>query len=191
MNLENTVAIHRIAFIPILVIVFYLPFEWRYLASACIFALASVTDWFDGSIARKLKKTSPFGAFLDPLADKLLVATALILLVEAHDNAILAIPALMIISTEIVVSALREWMVQFSEQRSVAASFMAKVKTGFQVVAIVVLLAIGPLADDFLIVIGLVLLYAAVVLTLWSMYLNVKLAWPNLLSGLSPKPTKD
>lgn len=170
--------------IPVLVAVFYLaPVEWRYLASSFVFALASATDWLDGYLARKLNAITPFGAFLDPVADKLVVAVALILLVEVHASAVLAIPALVIVGREIVVSALREWMAEYSDRRSVAVSFVGKVKTAFQMTAIIVLLALGPDRSE-LVMAGYVMLYIAAGLTLWSMYLYLRLAWPDLSRGM-------
>ena len=166
--------------------VFYLPFDWRYIAAAGVFTFASLTDWADGYLARKLDEMTPFGAFLDPVADKLIVAVALVLLVEVHASAILTVPALVIVCREIVVSALREWMAQYSGRRSVAVSFLGKIKTVFQMVAIVILLANGPVDGTYtwFSQTGYVLLYAAAALTLWSMYLYLKLAWPDLSSGM-------
>jgi len=175
----------RIIFIPVLVIVFYLfPLEWRYIASACVFTVAALSDWLDGYLARKLGQMTPFGAFLDPVADKLIVAVALVLLVEVHASAILAVPAIVIVGREIVVSALREWMAQYSEMRSVAVSVLGKIKTTFQMIAITLLLAGGPSQENLIVIIGYILLYAAAVLTLWSMYQYLKLAWPDLSSGM-------
>ena len=184
-SLPNLITSLRILLIPVLVAVFYLaPVEWRYLASSLVFSLASATDWLDGYLARRLNAMTPFGAFLDPVADKLIVAVALILLVEVHASAILAIPALVIVGREIVVSALREWMAEYSDRRSVAVSFVGKVKTAFQMVAIIVLLASGPDLDSIYVISGYVLLYLAAALTLWSMYLYMKIAWPDLSSGM-------
>ena len=184
-SLPNLITSLRILLIPVLVAVFYLaPVEWRYLASSLVFSLASATDWLDGYLARRLNAMTPFGAFLDPVADKLIVAVALILLVEVHASAILAIPALVIVGREIVVSALREWMAEYSDRRSVAVSFVGKVKTAFQMVAIIVLLASGPDLDSIYVISGYVLLYLAAALTLWSMYLYLKIAWPDLSSGM-------
>ncbi len=178
----------RIAMIPVLVIVFYLaPVEWRYLASAIVFSVASVTDWLDGYLARKWGQTTPFGAFLDPVADKLIVAVALVLLVEVHASAILAVPALVIVGREIVVSALREWMAHYSEMRGVAVSVLGKIKTIFQMIAIILLLGAGPGKSDPMIV-GYTLLYISAGLTLWSMYEYLKLAWPDLSSGMTNDP---
>jgi CDP-diacylglycerol--glycerol-3-phosphate 3-phosphatidyltransferase len=174
----------RILMIPVLVAVFYLaPLEWRYLGSAAVFTFASVTDWLDGYLARRWGQLTPFGAFLDPVADKLIVAVALVLLVEVHASAILAIPALVIVGREIVVSALREWMARYSDMRSVAVSVVGKIKTAFQMIAIILLLGAGPGKSDPMIV-AYTLLYIAAGLTLWSMYEYLKLAWPDLSSGM-------
>ena len=184
-NIPNILTSLRILFIPVLiVVVYFVPIEWRYLASSLVFAIASLTDWLDGYLARKLGQMTPFGAFLDPVADKLLVAVALVLLVEVHASAILAIPAIVIVGREIVISALREWMAEYSSKRSVAVSLLGKVKTGFQMVAIVFLLAGGPDIQNPVVLLGYVLLYFAAILTLWSMYQYLKLAWPDLSSGM-------
>ena len=184
-SLPNVLTSLRILLIPVLVLVFYFaPMEWRYLAAAFIFSLASATDWLDGYLARRLNAMTPFGAFLDPVADKLIVAAALILLVGVHANAILAVPALVIVGREIVVSALREWMAKYSDRRSVAVSFVGKVKTAFQMVSIIVLLAGGPNLDSPMVITGYVLLYLAAALTLWSMFLYLRVAWPDLSSGM-------
>ena len=183
-NTPNLLSGLRIALIPVLVAVFYLaPVEWRYLASAAVFTIASITDWLDGYLARKWGQLTPFGAFLDPVADKLIVAVALVLLVEVHASAILAIPALVIVGREIVVSALREWMAHYSEMRSVAVSVVGKIKTTFQMIAIILLLGTGP-GQTPPVIVGFTLLYIAAGLTLWSMYEYLKLAWPDLSSGM-------
>jgi CDP-diacylglycerol--glycerol-3-phosphate 3-phosphatidyltransferase len=184
-SIPNVITSMRIIFIPVLVVVFYFfPLEWRYIASSVVFAVASLTDWLDGYLARRLGQMTPFGAFLDPVADKLLVAVALVLLVEVHASAILAIPAMVIIGREIVVSALREWMAQYSNKRSVTVSVLAKVKTTFQMFALVFLLAGGPNLENPVVMLGYVLLYLAAILTLWSMYQYLRLAWPDLSSGM-------
>lgn len=184
-SIPNVITSMRIIFIPVLVAGFYFfPLEWRYIASSVIFAVASLTDWLDGYLARRLGQMTSFGAFLDPVADKLLVAVALVLLVEVHASAILAIPAMVIIGREIVVSALREWMAQYSGMRSVAVSVLAKVKTTFQMFALVFLLAGGPNLENPIVMLGYVLLYLAAILTLWSMYEYLRIAWPDLSSGM-------
>ncbi len=185
MSIPNLLTGFRIVMIPVLVSVFYLlPLEWRYIASAAIFTVASITDWLDGYLARKLGQMTPFGAFLDPVADKMIVAVALILLVESHASALLAIPAIVIVSREIAVSALREWMARYSDRRSFAVSVLGKIKTGFQMIAIIMLLAIGP-SRSYTVLVAYGLLYIAAGLTLISMYEYLKLAWPDLQSGMN------
>jgi CDP-diacylglycerol--glycerol-3-phosphate 3-phosphatidyltransferase len=178
MNLPNIITLSRILLIPVFVVVFYLPAGWSYMVSAAIFALAAATDWLDGYLARKLDQTTPFGAFLDPVADKLMVAVALAVLVEEHHSLFLTVPAIVIIGREIVISALREWMAEIGSRASVAVSYIGKVKTTAQMVSIVLLLAVPP--KEFVAYAGLVLLYIAAVLTLWSMVLYIKAAWPDL-----------
>ena len=189
LSLPSLLTSLRILLIPVLVLCFYLfPLDVRSLASALIFSIASLTDWADGYLARRMGQMTPFGEFLDPVADKLLVAGALILLVEVHASALLAIPALVIVGREIVVSALREWMSKYSDQRGVRVSFVAKVKTGFQMTAIIVLLAQGPDLTAPLVILGYLLLYVAAGLTLWSMYQYLLMAWPDLSSGMKKEP---
>src|SRR5690554_2310775 len=110
MNIPNLLTLARIAFIPLLVVLFYLPFSWSMPLAAALFALASITDWLDGYLARRWNQSTPFGAFLDPVADKLMVAVALALMIERYEAVWLTLPALVIIGREIVISALREWM---------------------------------------------------------------------------------
>ena len=190
LSLPNLLTSLRIFLIPVLVLCFYLlPLDLSYLASAFIFSIASLTDWLDGYLARRMGQMTPFGAFLDPVADKLLVAVALILLVEAHASALLAIPALVIVGREIVVSALREWMSTHSDRSGVRVSMVAKVKTGFQMTAIIVLLAQGPDLTAPLVILGYLLLYIAAGLTLWSMWQYLLIAWPDLSSGMQKPKT--
>ena len=144
LTVPNVLTLLRIALIPVFVGVFYLPYQWSALACAVIFAVAGITDWVDGYLARKMEQSTKLGAFLDPVADKLMVAAALVLLVEAHATALLAIPAIVIISREITVSALREWMAELGKRASVAVSFVGKVKTTVQMIAITGLLANEP-----------------------------------------------
>lgn len=179
-NLPNILTLLRIALIPIFIAIFYLPWEWRYVASASIFGVAAATDWLDGYLARKLNQFTPFGAFLDPVADKLIVAAALVLLLQAHATVIFALPALVIIGREIVISALREWMAELGKRTSVAVSYIGKVKTALQMISITVLLAVDPVAYPQWDLVGIVLLYIAAILTLWSMVVYLKAAWPEL-----------
>lgn len=178
MNLPNILTLSRIIMIPVFVAIFYLPFEWSYLVSASIFALAAATDWLDGYLARKLDQSTPFGAFLDPVADKLMVAVALAVLIEEHSAILLTIPATVIIGREIVISALREWMAEVGSRASVAVSYIGKVKTTAQMAAIVGLLAFPPGVTQADVALGL--LYIAAALTLWSMGLYLKAAWADL-----------
>ena len=173
----------RVALIPVFVVLFYLPDNWLSLAGrnslgALIFALAAVTDWLDGFLARKWEQTSAFGAFLDPVADKLVVAAALIMLVQL--GRLDAILASIIIGREITISALREWMAQVGAHKSVAVSMIGKVKTVAQMVSIPLLLYHAPLAGFDVQRIGTWLIYVAAVLTLWSMGYYMRMAWPFL-----------
>ncbi len=179
-NIANQLTLARILFIPLLVAVYYSPFEWRFLASAALFGLAGITDWLDGYIARKYHLTTPFGAFLDPVADKLMVAVALSLLIESHANVLFTLPATVIICREIVISALREWMAEAGKRATVAVSIVGKVKTTLQIIAIVVLLMVNPEGSEFINDIGYACLFVAAILTLWSMYAYIRAAWPSL-----------
>ena len=144
MNVAKQLTFVRIIFISLLVVVFYLPYEWRFWASSAIFSIAAITDWLDGWVARKYNQSTAFGAFLDPVADKLMVSVALVLLVEVHDTPLFAVPAVIIICREIVISALREWMAELGKRASVAVSMIGKVKTTLQMTSIIVLLADKP-----------------------------------------------
>lgn len=178
MKIPNILTLLRIILIPVFVLVYYLPVGWAALASAAIFSLAAVTDWFDGYLARKLDQASPFGAFLDPVADKLMVAVALGVLVETFSEPWVTVPAIIIIGREIVISALREWMAELGERASVAVSMIGKIKTTLQMASIIVLLAVPPLST--LSWVGVGALYGAALLTLWSMVVYLKAAWPFL-----------
>lgn len=180
MNIPNTLTVFRIILILFFVIVFYLPYHWSYLASAVIFGLAALTDWLDGYFARKLDQTTPFGAFLDPVADKLMVAIALCLLIERFHTLFFTLPALVIIGREIIVSALREWMSEVGSRASVAVSYIGKVKTCAQMVSILMFLAIELDYQGILEWLAYFGLYVTAVLTFWSMVLYLKAAWPDL-----------
>ena len=175
----NILTLLRILLIPIFIIVFYLPFSGAHAVAAIIFALASFTDWLDGYLARKLGQMSPFGAFLDPVADKLLVAASLLLLVGAKDINYITLPAIVIVGREIVISALREWMAEIGQRASVTVSYIGKVKTTVQMVALVLLLAFHP-EESAWGVLGFILLYGAAILTMWSMIIYILIAWPEL-----------
>ena len=179
MNIPNILTVLRVLLIPIIILLFYLPFQWSYLAASAVFAIAAITDWLDGYLARKLPQSTPFGAFLDPVADKLMVAVALVLLVEEHANLWLTLPAAIIIGREIVVSALREWMAELGARAQVAVSNLGKWKTAAQMVALVILLANPPLTTVW-VGLGYALLIIAAALTLWSMVNYLMAAWPHL-----------
>lgn len=179
-TVPNMLTMLRIIAIPIIVLVYYLPFDWKYIAAAAVFAGAGFTDWLDGYLARKWKQSSALGAFLDPVADKLMVAVSLVLLVEVHASAWLAVPALVIISREITISALREWMAEVGQRASVAVSYIGKVKTAAQMLAITGLLANPPGFDQPIVVLAYAVLYVATGLTLWSMIVYLRAAWPVL-----------
>ena len=191
-NIPNLLTWFRILLIPLVVAVFYLPGDWlthqdRNLAAAIMFAVAAITDWLDGYLARVLNQTSAFGAFLDPVADKLMVAAALMVLVEL--GRVDAFIAFIIIGREITISALREWMATIGKSKSVAVSFLGKVKTTSQMLAILLLLyeasAFGVI--DALAV-GRFLIYVAAVLTVWSMFYYLRLALPHARASTRALP---
>ena len=180
MNLPNILTLFRIALIPVFVLAFYLPFDWNNLAACTVFVIAAITDWLDGFLARKLQQISKLGAFLDPVADKLMVAVALVLLVERYPGLILSLPAAVIIGREITVSALREWMAELGARSKVAVTIYGKVKTTAQMAALPLLIYHEPLYGIPIYTIGIVLLYIAAGLTLVSMYQYLASAWPKL-----------
>ena len=186
LNIPNILTLARIALIPVFLLIAYWPPAvgvnghdggmTRHLVLTGIFVVAAVTDWFDGYLARTLNQTSAFGRFLDPVADKLMVAAALIVLVQWKPSIAMAFAAIVIISREITVSALREWMAELGARTNVAVSAVGKYKTAFQMIAITVfLLNWQPLET-----LAYGLLYTSVILTLWSMFIYLKAAWPYL-----------
>jgi CDP-diacylglycerol--glycerol-3-phosphate 3-phosphatidyltransferase/cardiolipin synthase len=180
MTIPTSLTLFRIALIPVFVLVFYLPWDQARLWTVIIFTLAAVTDWLDGYLARRLNQTSAFGAFLDPVADKLMVAVALVLLLEASPSPGLAIPAAVIIGREIAVSALRERMAEMGQGSAVAVNMAGKIKTTCQMIAIILLLYGEPLGIFPTNAAGYVLLYVAAALTLWSLFIYLARAWPTL-----------
>lgn len=179
-NLPNLLTALRILLIPVFVFFFYVPVPHANLLATLVFGLAALTDWFDGYLARRLGATSAFGAFLDPVADKLMVVTALVLLVERHPHVWFTLPAVIIIGRELTVSALREWMAGVGERARVAVSVIGKVKTTVQMVALFLLIYREPLFSIPVETLGLVCLYLAALLTLWSMAIYLRAAWPAL-----------
>jgi len=186
MNIPNLLTVLRVLLIPIFILLFYVPYHWSYIAASSVFAVAAATDWLDGYLARRWQQSTPFGAFLDPVADKLMVAVALVLLVQVHANLWLTLPAAVIIGREIVVSALREWMAEMGARAHVAVSNLGKWKTAAQMLALVILLA-NPPAVTFWVILGYGLLLVAAGLTLWSMVHYLLAAWPHLREGSEKK----
>jgi CDP-diacylglycerol--glycerol-3-phosphate 3-phosphatidyltransferase len=185
-NLPNALTWFRVVAIPLVVLVFYGPElfgwqeSWARPAAGLLFGLAGITDYFDGYLARRLGMTSSFGAFLDPVADKLIVSTALVLLVQADPQIVLALVAAIIIGREITVSALREWMSQIGARAHVAVSIFGKWKTTLQIVGISFMLYREPLFTLPAYRIGEWLVYVAAALTLWSMIDYLRAAWPAM-----------
>ncbi len=182
-NIPNLLTWFRILLIPLVVAIFYLPNDWlshqdRNLAATITFAVAAITDWLDGYLARILNQASAFGAFLDPVADKLMVAAVLTVLVQL--GRVDALIAFIIIGREITISALREWMAKIGRSKSVAVSFLGKVKTVSQMVAVLLLLYEGPVFGVIdALEVGRFLIYVAAVLTVWSMFYYLRLALPH------------
>lgn len=195
-NWPNILTLARISMIPLLVIIFYLPFSWSHVAAAALFAFASVTDWLDGYLARYLKQSTRLGAFLDPVADKLMVSVVLVMIVAeptfqyvSTSSAIVSIPsvyitipAAIIVAREIIVSALREWMAEIGSRASVAVSSLGKIKTTVQMGALTILLYCDNSTNAFLVFMGYLLLYIAAILTIWSMFMYLKAAWKQLIA---------
>jgi CDP-diacylglycerol--glycerol-3-phosphate 3-phosphatidyltransferase len=179
-NLANTITITRIALVPVVVILYFAEFPHHYLWASAIFAVASFSDWLDGYVARKFNQTSEFGAFLDPVADKLLVALVLVLLVASYSTVWFIMPVSIIIGREILVSALREWMASRGKRDVVAVTFAGKVKTTVQMIAIIILLASDPSGPEFYVQLGYAGIYIAAALSLYSMFIYFRGAWGYL-----------
>jgi len=194
LNLPNFLTLLRVAVIPFILLFYYLPNWWGHSVAAILFALACITDWLDGYLARSLKLATRFGAFLDPVADKVMVCIVLILVVGEPQfqfigfphhvytvpAVVLTLPAAIIVSREIIVSALREWMAEIGKRTSVAVSWLGKVKTSIQMLALSVLLFCDAATRTPIVIIGYILLYVAALLTIWSMMIYLKTAWPLL-----------
>jgi len=181
-NLPNILSLLRIALIPVLIGLYFLPYQSAATWATLVFVIASVTDWLDGYLARKWNQTSAFGAFIDPVADKLIVVVALVLIIYKTPEPYLLIPVVIIIAREIIISALREWMAALGERNAVKVSYIGKLKTTFQMLAIGCLIFYKPLFGIPVFEVGIALLYVAAWLTLSSMYNYMKAAWPLLMS---------
>ncbi|BAU58297.1 CDP-diacylglycerol--glycerol-3-phosphate 3-phosphatidyltransferase [Halorhodospira halochloris] len=175
-TLPTALTLMRIALIPVFGLCFLLPAPWTNILTVAVFALAAITDWLDGYLARRLEQSSEFGAFLDPVADKLMVAVALVALVALYPGLWMAIPAAVIIGREIAVSALREWMAELGKRASVAVSQLGKVKTAAQMAAIMMLLYGEPIAGVPIPEFGVVLIWLAAILTLYSAFAYLRAA---------------
>ena len=193
LTLPTWLTLLRIVLIPVLVLTFYLPWQWSNFASAGVFALAAFTDWLDGWIARRYGMSSAFGAFLDPVADKLMVATALFLIVQGHPTPWMAFWAAVIVGREIAVSALREWMAEIGQRATVKVAAIGKIKTVVQMGALLCLLYAvtpdknpprpEPWMGEPVFHVGDWMLAVAALLTLWSAMLYLRAAWPALKDG--------
>ncbi len=183
MNIPLLLTYLRIVLIPAIIVIFYLPGPHSHLIASACFFVACFTDWLDGYLARTLNQATKLGAFLDPVADKLVVAAVLVLIVSEFTSIYVTIPAIIIVGREIAVSALREWMAEMGKRTSVAVSWIGKFKTAIQMWALILLLLYTPGYHISIFVMGMVLLYLAAVLTLWSMLMYLKTAWPDLTEG--------
>jgi len=178
LNIPNAITLFRIFLVPIFIIFYYLPLGFGHIIAAAIFALASITDWLDGYLARTLQQTSKLGAFLDPVADKLIVAISLVLLTGHLKLPFLPLIASIIIGREIVVSALREWMAEIGQRSKIAVCYLGKIKTAVQMVSIIMLLVYRPgITADWIGISGYLLLCVSALFTLWSMGDYLFSAW--------------
>ena len=178
-TIPNILTALRVVLIPVFLVVFYLPQSWSGFWAAFIFALAAITDLLDGYLARKLNQQSPFGEFLDPVADKLMVAAALVAIAVSYQSLWITIPALVMICREILISALREWMAELGKRNNVSVSILGKIKTVAQMASLTGLIW-QP--DNFIQYLFLGLFYVATVLTFWSMFSYLKIASSDLLN---------
>ena len=184
MNIPIILTFTRIFLIPAFILIFYLPFNTNHLIATIIFVLAAFTDWLDGYLARCLNQSTIFGAFLDPVADKLMIISALLLIVANANTLFITIPAIIIIGREITVSALREWMSEIGKRASVTVKRVGKIKTAVQIFAIISLLLHQSNHYNIISITGILLLYLAVALTLWSMIVYLKASWGDLTSSI-------
>jgi CDP-diacylglycerol--glycerol-3-phosphate 3-phosphatidyltransferase len=179
-NVPNTLTWLRIAAIPLIILLFYMPYPWSDPAAGLLFAAAGITDSLDGYFARRLGQTSRLGAFLDPVADKLVVAMALVLLVSKDTRALIVLTAVIIIGREITISALREWMAEIGARRKVAVSQLGKLKTVLQIVGLSMMLYRAPILGIGIYRVGVALTEIAAAATLVSMVAYLRAAWPEL-----------
>ena len=182
LNLANILTLLRIAAIPVVVICFYSPLEYARPIAAVLFGLAAITDLIDGWVARRFGQTSRFGEFLDPVADKLMVAIVLVMLVQAQSSWFEDVIAMIIIGREITISALREWMATIGERANVKVDITGKIKTTLQMFGIAFMVFKVPILGIDIYALGFVLLVLAAVMTIWSMMVYLRAAWPFILA---------
>lgn len=189
LNIPNLLTFARIVAVPVFIAVYLLEFMRDYQITTLIFIFAAITDWLDGFLARRMGTVSPFGEFLDPVADKLMVCTALVLLVSdpsvqelVSSVAIFIVAVVIIVGRELSVAALREWMAEVGKRASVATTMLSKLKTVAQMLAIVLLLYGERIFNVPVFLVGEYLLYLAALLTLWTMLVFLRVAWPSLVS---------
>ncbi len=180
MNIANLVTVSRVMMIPFVIVLHYSGLPHSNLLAGGLFAIASLTDWLDGYLARRLKQTSAFGAFLDPVADKLLVVAALVLLVANFPAIWFVLPVAIIIAREVFVSALREWMANCNQRDLVKVGYIGKVKTTVQMIGITILIGVDAQTPAVFTQLGIVMVYASAVFSLWSMILYLRAALPTL-----------
>ena len=182
LNLANILTLIRIAAIPVVVICFYSPLDYARPIAAVLFGLAAITDMIDGWVARRFGQTSRFGEFLDPVADKLMVAIVLVMLVQAQSSWFEDVIAMIIIGREITISALREWMATIGERANVKVDITGKVKTTLQMFGIAFMVWKVPIFGIDIYALGFILLVLAAVMTIWSMIVYLRAAWPFIMA---------
>lgn len=179
MNIPTRLTLLRILFTPVVVLIYLLPFNWSHFIAAALFVVVMITDWLDGYLARNLNQTTKFGAFLDPVADKVLVAVSLVLIAAYFSKFYITLPVIVIMAREICISALREWMADLGKRAKVGVQYVGKVKTTMQAIALTILIAVNHITPLWFYLLGLVMLYISAGLTIWSMVIYLKLAWPD------------
>lgn len=180
LNIPISLTLLRIAAIPVCIFLYFLPVKWAHFAAAVIFSLAAITDWLDGYLARSWQQQTRFGEFLDPVADKLMVAMMLVVIVGEQGLPFLSLPAAIIVGREILVSALREWMAEIGKRASVAVSVVGKIKTTMQLISLVLLILYTRNMPREIQLVGAIALHLAAGLTLWSMVLYIRAALPEI-----------
>lgn len=184
MNWPTLITFARILLVPVFALVYLAPNPTTYFVAAALFTLAALTDWLDGYLARRLGQETRFGAFIDPVADKIIVITAILLLIGHHATPILTVPGIIIVGRELVITALREWMAEINRRGLVEVAWLGKIKTTLQMVAVIVLLANAPQPRDAWVWLGYGLMYVAAIMTLWSMAVYLHASWPILREGM-------